>query len=105
MSAYLRNIKYKGSFDGDAVEIVMTPISLAETLDMQSKTSEREVAESLGPMVQKHLVSITGLKAADGTDVSTEDFFGSAYFTRLLVAAGMELLTNAAPKNPEPPAP
>jgi hypothetical protein len=105
VSGYLRNIIYKGSFDGDSVEITMKPVTLGETLDMQGKTTERDIAESLVPLVREHTVSITGLKAADGMDVSIAEVFGSAYFTSLVLAAGMELLKNAAPKNPAQPAP
>lgn len=105
MSGYLRNIVHKQEFDGDEVVLTMTPVTLGETLSMQGKVTETEVAEALVPMVERHLVTLSGLKAADGTDVSKEEFLRSAYFTRLVVAAGVELLTNANPRNPKSPAP
>lgn len=107
MSGFLRNIVLAKTFDGDEVSMVLTPLTLEEVLmtsalskgpDQNPSTSD--VAKVVTPIVQKHLVSVTGLRAADGTEVTIQELLANAYFTRLVVDAGMELLSHAYPRNP-----
>jgi hypothetical protein len=107
VSGFLRNIVMTKTFDGDEVTMVMSPLTLGEVLSTSAagKSDVADIAAVVMPIMERHLVSVAGLRANDGTPVTKEELLSSAYFTRLIVDGGMELLRNAHPKNPLPPAP
>lgn len=107
MSGFLRNIVLTREFDGDEVKMVLTPLTLEEVLVTNALSREpgqdprtADIAKMLAPIIEKHLISIEGLRAADGSLVTKEEMLGNAYFTKLVVEGGMELLKHAYPRNP-----
>ena len=104
MSKYLRQIIHKSEFDGDSVTVVMNPMNTLDALSIQGFSSESGVASLFQPLMAKYLVSVSGLHAADGSEVSKDEFLTALYFLPLLAAAGMDLLNGSRIQNPTPPA-
>lgn len=115
MSKFVRNIVVKTNFDGDAVTLTLSPLTLGEVMiagkaarEMQANPDSLDsgkLLETMLPMITRHLVKLEGLVAADNSAVTTDEFLGSSYFTRVIVEAGKELLASAYPQNPSLSAP
>lgn len=103
MSKYLRQIVYKGEFDGDAVTLTMNHMETADVLTLRDLSADT-VASTFQPLIAKYLVSVEGLTAADGTPVTKEEFCAALYFLPVLVDAGMALINGSRVANPTPPA-
>jgi hypothetical protein len=104
VSKYLRQIIFKTDFDGDTVTVTMNPMATVDALAFRAGESETGLAQALQPLMAKYLVSVEGLRAADGVDVSKDEFLSSLYFLPLLVQAGLELMNASRVQNPTPPA-
>jgi len=99
VSSYLRSIVYKGSFDGDEVEVVLRPLQFKDAIKFRGMDNEA-VPGALMDLLPEYLTEVKGLRAADGSVVTREELLGAAYFAPLLAAAGMELIQHAVIKNP-----
>lgn len=104
MSKYLRQIIHKSEFDGDSVTVVMNPMNTVDALSLQGVDGETSAATLFQPLMTKYLVSVSGLHAADGSEVSKDEFLTALYFLPILAAAGMDLLNGSRIQNPTPPA-
>lgn len=106
MSNYLRQVVFKTQFDGDEVTLVMNPLPMADALRLRSTPQTQEaVVTAFADILGRQLVSVAGLRAADGTDIPKEELLRDAYFTSLVTDAGSELFRHAMPQNPKQPAP
>jgi hypothetical protein len=101
VSGYLRNVIYKGSFDGDEVEVVMRPLELGDALRLRKLPEDADQAEVLADLLKRYAVSVKGIRAADGSDVTLEEMLGGSYFASVIASAAMELVTRASPKSPK----
>lgn len=106
MSGYLKSIDVTEQFDGDTVTARLRPLSLAALLHVRTaaaKGGEEAMMVAFQSVVPDHVESLSGLRAADGTELGVADLCASAYFLPLLSALGSRLLTDASPKNAQPP--
>lgn len=99
MSQYLRSIVYKGTFDGDEVEVQLKPLQFKDALKFQGKGPE-DIARLLTELLGEYVQEVRGLKTADGSPVTREELLGSSYFSPLLVNVGLELVQRASVANP-----
>jgi hypothetical protein len=96
---FLRSIVYKGTFDGDEVEITLRPLQFKDALRFRGLEAE-SIAQTLMEVLPEYITEVKGLRAADGSAVTREELLSSSYFTPVLVNAGLELVQNASVKNP-----
>ena len=99
MSQYLRSIVYKGTFDGDEVEVVLRPLQFKDAIKFQGK-SGTEVGALITDLLVDYVQEVRGLKTADGSSVTREELLGSSYFAPLLINVGLELVQRASVANP-----
>lgn len=100
MSRYIRQVVYKGEFDGDQVEVVMRPLQFKDALAFQGRPPE-EIGRTIAGLLRDYVVEVRGLFAADNTPVTKEEFLDSAYFTQVLISASLELVQRATVPNPQ----
>ena len=103
MSGYVRQVTYKETFDGDAVEVVMRPLTQQDAMGLRGGDAEG-MADKLRALVGNYVVELRGLRAADGTEVTKEELATNAYFLPLALNAAMELVKKASVQNPGMPA-
>jgi hypothetical protein len=103
VSHYLRNVIYRGQFDGDTVEVVLLPLRFKDALRFRGLEGDAVTALLL-ELLPVYVQEVRGLVAADGTVIGKDELLGSSYFAPLLVLIGLELVQHATPSNPPPPA-
>jgi hypothetical protein len=106
MSGYVKHVKHAQDFDGQSVELTMTPLTVEDILHIRSVGADQNAfLSAIVPVLRRHVTGIVpAIKDADGTELSTEEVLSSAYFTQLIVNAGIALVQSATPKNPQQPA-
>lgn len=108
MSKFVKNVKFEIEFEGDRVEFVARPVDKASAATLYAvialakrpdaaaegldKGAQDPVAalDALAKAFSDHLLSVAGLRDADGNAVSKETMFDTLYF--------MELVNDAAAK-------
>lgn len=111
MSHYLKQTKGEITFDGDVVSFVLNPILYQDTLKVNSlptivdengkeSIDGQLITELMQELVPRYLVSISGLKDAEGNALQIADILGVAYFTGLITQIGSSLLIAGTPPNP-----
>ena len=101
MSGYLRNVIYTGQFDGDTVTVVMRPLELGDALKLRQLPADSDQVSVLAELLSRYVLSVSGLRANDGTEVTKEEMLAGSYFAQLMANAAMELLNSASPKSPK----
>lgn len=98
MSRFTKQFSFTLEFDGDVVAVtarrlqqkhfaVLTPFIKTGEEQASAKVQLKEGVEMLGVAAQilpDCIVSLTGLKAADGVDLALSDIITEVYFMRLL---------------------
>lgn len=108
MSGYLKNITITEQFDGDTVNVALRPLDLADMLAIRAATTgdgdrEQALAQEFQRVLAKQIVSLSGLRDAAGGEIDVPTLCTAAYFVPLVVTLGTRLLTEAVPKNDQPP--
>jgi len=120
VSGYLKNVTVKTVFDGDNVTAVLKPISFMDRLRIEDALPSREdskevqaakrkaAREWLGREVNQilapYLVSVDGLRDAEGAPVAKESVLLDGYFAGLVSTIYQEWFSQRAPKDPKVPA-
>lgn len=104
MSGYVRSAQFSTEFEGDPVTCQLAPLSIADLLKMQSadagstkQEQERLTAQILAEIAPKYVSEWSGPKDSDGNMVTVEEVCQSAYFVRLAMELGAELVERAHP--------
>ena len=109
MSGYQRKLTFKGTFDGDQVEVDLRPLEFGDLLTVrsarQASPGDDEItARTLIELYPKYILEVRGLTSADGTAVTKEELVGSSYFGALSMTVASFLVSKASVQNPEQPA-
>ena len=103
MSKFVRNVVVSKMFEGDSVTATFRPLSFPAALEFKARSSgvihDGSTEEFILKAAREHVVSFSGLKASDGTDVTLEEFFSAAYFIPLLTDLTSEWMQNSMPGN------
>lgn len=105
MSGYLKNITRTEQFDGDSVTAVLKPLALGTMLSVRAAAAggEAALAQEFQRILPGQIVSLTGLRDAAGEEIDVATLCSAAYFLPLVMALATHLVTEASPKNAQPP--
>jgi hypothetical protein len=120
VSGYLKNVTVKTVFDGDSVTAVLKPISFLDRVRIEDKLPSRDDSKEIQEQKRKsasewltkeipqilggYLVSVDGLKDAEGAPIAKEAVLLDGYFTGLVGVIYQEWFAQRAPKDPTVPA-
>lgn len=106
MSQYVRNIIVKREFQDDKVTVTFRPVEFVDALKFKNIAAD-ELSEDDVPGIfnklKAYVISLSGLRADDGSDVTVDEFFSLLYFNELLLDVLTEWVSRGSPKNPRLP--
>jgi hypothetical protein len=106
VSQYVRSIVVKRDFENDKVVMALKPVGFADALKFKNidvdNLKEDDIPEIFGSL-KKYVTSLSGLKADDGSDVTTDEMFSDFYFSTLLIDMLTEWVGKGSPQNPSSP--
>lgn len=102
MSGYVREKAFKIDFQGDSVAGTLLPLSQVDLLALTGRTvsNDDDAAMAFTSFLPRYVTNFAGPKAADGSDVTLEEVCTKAYFIKLVVQIGGQLLGDALPPSP-----
>lgn len=104
MGGYVREIEASIDFDGEKIVARLKPVKFADAMGLVANRGDNTVfVKSIQETMGKYLVSLSGPMAADGTQVSQEEFLSAAYFSQAVVELGTQWINKASPANPPSP--
>lgn len=80
MGKYLPNVRKEFNFDGDNVEVMLSRISFEDAMSMREMDGQQAAQ-----VARKYVVSVIGIKGADGTSISVDTIFSEFYFSQLVL--------------------
>jgi len=120
VSGYLKNVTVRTVFDGDNVTAVLRPISFLDRLRIEGELPSRDdspevqkrkraaamelLSREIPQILNPYLLSVDGLRDAEGVSVSKETVLQDGYFMSLLASIYQEWFSQRAPKDPKVPA-
>lgn len=104
MSAYVREIEAKAEIDGETIIARLKQIKFSDAMMLMGLTQDTNaLVGELQTKMGEYLIDLKGPTAADGTQVSKEEFLSVAYFRAPVLEIGTQWLTKAQPQNPPSP--
>lgn len=104
MSGYVREIEAKSEIDGESIVARLKQIKFADAMLLMGLTQDtNKLVGELQMKLGEYLIDLKGPTAADGTQVSKEEFLSVAYFKAPVLDIGTQWLTRATPQNPPSP--
>lgn len=97
MSKFLRNITVTSEFDGDTVKASFRPISTPAAFELKRGEGGTGTEDAMLRIAKDHITQISGLKAADGSEVSMDELFHSAYFLPLVLELASQWISQSMP--------
>jgi hypothetical protein len=109
VSGYVRDIVIKKDWDGDKVTLVLRPVSFDDMLAVSNILVNGKAIIPVADLrtflarMKPYTKTLSGLKAYDGSEVSIDELFDTAYFIELLTDVIAEWLEKGIPANPSSP--
>lgn len=103
MSKFLRNITLALEYDGDSIEVVLKPLRTEDALRIKAlgeEAREEETLRTFRDIVGPSVVSMKGLRTADGTELGFEEMAEAMYFAPLLIDIGNRWVIASNPRDP-----
>lgn len=104
MSKYVPSWEYKTTFQGDEVRITLKPLSRITALRFAGLNTDSGIGADTMALyedaVRESVQTFSGLKDANGQDVTLDLVLRDAFFTELVFDIGAELVRKASPANP-----
>lgn len=97
MSKFMRNITVTSEFDGDTVKASFRPISTPAAFELKRGGDGPDTENAMLRIAKDHITQISGLKAADGTAISMDELFDSAYFLPLILDLSASWISQSMP--------
>jgi hypothetical protein len=106
VSDYVRDIVIKKKFQNDEVTVVLKPVKMADVLQIGDRDLKNATPQEITDLVvtmKGYVKTLSGLKAHDASEVTTDEFFESAYFFELVTEVLGDWIERALPANPSSP--
>jgi hypothetical protein len=104
VGGYVREVEARTTFDGEQIVARLKPLKLTDAMTLLSFAGEpMNLVQELQKTLGAYVVKMEGPIAADGTQVSLEEFLSAAYFKEAVLEIGTAWIAKAAPANPPSP--
>lgn len=100
MSRYVRNPTRTFEFDGDSITAVLKPLSQLELASLGDAASRVDEVRTMGDVVERNVVSLSGIADADGKEIDVATIAREAYFVQLAADIFKALVEVSQPANP-----
>ena len=106
MSKFVRAQPYHLEFEGDKVSCLITPIGLADAIevsDVVRKRDARLLLEIYQRLLPNYVSKFDGLRDAAGSAIELVEVVQTSYFTSIVKELGAALIGTASPSDPPEP--
>ncbi|CAB4165471.1 hypothetical protein UFOVP820_52 [uncultured Caudovirales phage] len=100
MSRYVRTPSKIFTFDGDTITVTLKPLTALDLAQMSDLSTRAEEVRLMGDVLERNVLSVSGLKDADGNSIDVPTLCREAYFVHLAADIFKSLVELSQPANP-----